>query len=89
MTILLPAIWIDALRSIVIPPALNIPPELGFLLPELAQPGKAPPDRSHLFDAVVQLLAQSASEAALIVILDDAGRSIVAGGTVPGGESWR
>jgi predicted ATPase len=64
-------IWIDALRSIVIPPALNIPPELGFLLPELAQPGKAPPDRSHLFDAVVQLLAQSASEAALIVILDD------------------
>ena len=64
-------IWIDALRSIVIPPALNIPPELGFLLPELAQPGKAPPDRSHLFDAVVQLLAQSASEAGLIVILDD------------------
>ncbi|MEG4858936.1 BTAD domain-containing putative transcriptional regulator [Microcoleus sp. K1-B6] len=72
-------IWIDALRSIAMPSTGNIPPELGFLLPELAQPGKAPPDmpparlreRSHLFDAVVQLLAQSASEAALIVILDD------------------
>lgn len=72
-------IWIDALRSLAMPSTGNIPPELSFLLPELAGPGKAPPDmpparlpdRSHLFDAVVQLLAQFASEAALIVILDD------------------
>jgi DNA-binding SARP family transcriptional activator len=72
-------IWIDALRSLPMPPSVNIGPELGFLLPELAQPGKAPPDmpparwgdRSHLFDAVVQLLAQLAGQAPLIAILDD------------------
>lgn len=64
-------IWIDALRSLPMPPGVNIPSELGFLLPELAQPGKAPPDRSHLFDAVVQLLAQFAGQAPLIAILDD------------------
>lgn len=62
-------IWIDALRSLTVPPAVNLPTALGFLLPEMGQPTQAPPDRSHLFDAVVQLLSQSAHP--LIVILDD------------------
>lgn len=64
-------IWTDALRSIAIPPSVDIPPELGFLLPEIGQPMKAPPDRSHLFDAVVQLLAEWANQNPLVVILDD------------------
>lgn len=62
-------IWIDALRSLPLPP--NVPPELGFLLPEIGQPVKAPPDRSHLFDAVVQLLTAWAQQTPLIVLLDD------------------
>lgn len=64
-------IWIDALRSIAMPPSVTIPPELGFLLPEISQLVKAPPDRSHLFDAVVQLLAEWANQTSLVVILDD------------------
>ncbi len=62
-------IWIDALRSVPLP--ADVPPELGFLLPEVGQPVAAPPDRSHLFDAVVQLLAEWSSQTPLIVILDD------------------
>lgn len=62
-------IWIDALRSVVLPAA--VPPELGCLLPELGQPATAPPDRSRLFDAVVQLLAEWATQHSLVVILDD------------------
>lgn len=62
-------IWIDALRSVRL---LNpVPAELGFLLPEIGQPSKAPPDRSHLFDAVVQLLANWAAQTPLLVMLDD------------------
>lgn len=64
-------IWIDALRSLTFSPTIPVPPELGFLLPEIGQPATAPPDRSHLFDAVVNLLAQWASQAPLVVILDD------------------
>jgi DNA-binding SARP family transcriptional activator/predicted ATPase len=64
-------IWIDALRSVVLPQAVNISPELGFLLPEIGQPVKAPPDRSHLFDAVVQLLAEWATQSPIVVMLDD------------------
>jgi hypothetical protein len=62
-------IWIDALRSRPLPNP--VPAELGFLLPEMGQPIKAPPDRSHLFDAVVQLLADWATQTPLIVMLDD------------------
>ncbi|MBD1845762.1 AAA family ATPase [Cyanobacteria bacterium FACHB-63] len=62
-------IWIDALRSVPLPQ--TVPAELGFLLPEFGQPVKAPPDRSHLFDAVVQLLADWTTQTPLLVILDD------------------
>jgi DNA-binding SARP family transcriptional activator len=66
-------IWIDALRSVSLPNA--VPAELGFLLPEIGQPVKAPPDRSYLFDAVVQLMAdwaaQTPLQTPLVVILDD------------------
>lgn len=62
-------IWIDALRSL--PLSNPVPAELGFLLPEIGQPVKAPPDRTHLFDAVVQLLADWAVQTPLIVMLDD------------------
>ncbi|MGB8699725.1 MAG: BTAD domain-containing putative transcriptional regulator [Thermosynechococcaceae cyanobacterium] len=62
-------IWIDALRSVTLPTA--IPAELAFLLPEVGQSIKAPPDRSHLFDAVVKLLAEWAAQATVVVILDD------------------
>jgi DNA-binding SARP family transcriptional activator/predicted ATPase len=72
-------IWIDALRSLALPSTANIPPELSVLLPELARstpsaPDRPPahlPDRSHLFDAVVQLLVESADRAPVMVILDD------------------
>jgi DNA-binding SARP family transcriptional activator/predicted ATPase len=64
-------IWIDALRSLELPPTVTLPLELGFLLPEIGQPVSAPPDRSHLFDAVVQLLAEWSSQTPLIVMLDD------------------
>jgi predicted ATPase len=42
-----------------------------WLLPELGEPNKVVPDRSHLFDAVVQLLATWAKQKPLLVILDD------------------
>ncbi|NJK75182.1 MAG: AAA family ATPase, partial [Microcoleus sp. SU_5_6] len=72
-------IWIDALRSLALTANANIPPELHLLLPELARstpsaPDRPPahlPDRSHLFDAVVQLLVESADRAPVMVILDD------------------
>jgi DNA-binding SARP family transcriptional activator len=62
-------IWIDALRSVQLPK--TVPTELGFLLPEIGQPLKSPPDRSHLFDAVVQLMTDWATQSPLIVMLDD------------------
>lgn len=64
-------IWIDALRSYALPADLRLPPELGFLLPEVNQPIQTPPDRSHLFDAVVQLLAAWANRTCLMIIFDD------------------
>jgi len=72
-------IWTDALRSLAIPPSVTIPPELSFLLPEMGQPTKTAPDRpparlrerSHLFDAVVQLIAEWTNQAPLVVIFDD------------------
>ncbi|NJR40736.1 MAG: AAA family ATPase [Leptolyngbyaceae cyanobacterium CSU_1_4] len=64
-------IWIDVLRSLERPPTVSPPPELGFLLPEIGQPLTAPPDRSHLFDAVVQLLADWANSSPLTIVLDD------------------
>jgi DNA-binding SARP family transcriptional activator len=62
-------IWIDALRSVELPK--NIPSALGLLLPEMEQPIQALPDRSHLFDAVVQLLSEWATQAPLLILLDD------------------
>ncbi|MBE9169324.1 AAA family ATPase [Pleurocapsales cyanobacterium LEGE 06147] len=64
-------IWIDALRASMNVSDANISAELGFLLPELGQPSQASFDLSHLFDAVVQLLAQWANQAPLLVLLDD------------------
>jgi predicted ATPase len=64
-------IWTDALRAAAIAATANIPSALGCLLPELGQPSPAPPDLSHLFDAVVQLLMQWAHQTPLLVILDD------------------
>lgn len=64
-------IWIDALRSLALPSTVRLSKELGFLLPEVGQPTTTPLDRSHLFDAVVQLLAEWAHQAPLVVILDD------------------
>ena len=72
-------IWIDTLRSLAMPSTAQIPPELGFLLPELGRSGPASPDRppaplrerSHLFDAVVQLLAECADRTPVMIILDD------------------
>ncbi|NJN85941.1 MAG: AAA family ATPase [Leptolyngbyaceae cyanobacterium SL_7_1] len=66
-------IWTDALRSFGVGQgrAAPIPPELGVLLPELGALGQDLPDRSHLFDAVVHLLAAQASHAPFVVVLDD------------------
>jgi DNA-binding SARP family transcriptional activator/predicted ATPase len=73
-------IWTDALRSFGIgqlgigqgrSPLVPIPPKLGVLLPELGASGQELPDRSHLFDAVVQLLAAQANHAPFVVVLDD------------------
>jgi hypothetical protein len=64
-------IWTDALRSLAIPPSVTIPPELSFLLPEMGQPTKTARERSHLFDAVVQLIAEWTNQAPLVVIFDD------------------
>jgi DNA-binding SARP family transcriptional activator len=71
-------IWIDALRESITSLAVKLPTELEFLLPELGlEQGSSdlPPtrwrDRSHLFDAVVQLLRQWADRAPLFVLLDD------------------
>ncbi|NJM76729.1 MAG: hypothetical protein HC852_14240, partial [Acaryochloridaceae cyanobacterium RU_4_10] len=41
------------------------------LLPEREQPTQVLPDRSHLFDAVAQLLSEWATQAPLLVLLDD------------------
>lgn len=64
-------IWIDALRSAEIASSVNVPTELGFLLPELERPSPASPDLGRLFDAVVQLLVQCAARAPLLLLLDD------------------
>jgi predicted ATPase len=63
-------IWIDALRSGMIPPSVEVPKELGFLLPEVGHT-VSPPDRGHLFDAVVRLLSDWAQHHPLLIILDD------------------
>lgn len=64
-------IWIDALRSVTFPPLNNLPSELGFLLPEVRQVANTPPDRSHLFDAVVQLLSEWTDQSPIVVMFDD------------------
>ncbi len=64
-------VWIDALRSGAMTATTDIPPELGFLLPEVGKPPHASPDLSHLFDAVVHLLKQWAAQGPLLVFLDD------------------
>jgi predicted ATPase len=64
-------VWVDALRSMPLATAVDLPAELGFLLPELGQPAQALPSPSHLFDAVVQLLADLAKQSPLLLVLDD------------------
>lgn len=72
-------IWIDALRSLELPVPDTLSTELGVLLPEMGQFANASPamspahlrERSHLFDAVVQLLAEWANQSPLVIILDD------------------
>jgi DNA-binding SARP family transcriptional activator len=63
-------IWVDALRSGMIPPSVEVPKELGFLLPEVGHT-VSPPDRGHLFDAVVRLLSDWTQHHSLLIILDD------------------
>lgn len=64
-------VWIDALRSLAAEAAVSIPQELGFLLPEAGQAAETPADRSRLFDAVVQFLAQLCQSAVPVAILLD------------------
>lgn len=74
-------VWIDALRAIALDRLVVLPAELSSLLPEIpAQTAETPniahPDRStnrsRLFDAVVSLLSQLASEGTrILIILDD------------------
>ncbi|OLP19358.1 hypothetical protein BST81_06305 [Leptolyngbya sp. 'hensonii'] len=64
-------VWIDALRNAAITATVPLPPELGFWLPELGHPSPAPPDLSHLLDAMVQVLAQWVHQTPLFVFLDD------------------
>jgi DNA-binding SARP family transcriptional activator/predicted ATPase len=71
-------IWIDALRASA-SSDIEIPTELEFLMPELGRRSQwlpdLPPaqwnDRSHLFDAVVQLLRQWANRSPLLILFDD------------------
>ena len=64
-------LWIDALRSAAIASTDNLPPELGFLLPELGQPTQVLSDPSPLFDAVVRSLMAWADQSPLLLLLDD------------------
>jgi predicted ATPase len=64
-------VWLDILRAIArTRPREELPPNLGVLLPELGA-APDPGDRSRLFDAVVDLLRQVASERAVAIMLDD------------------
>jgi DNA-binding SARP family transcriptional activator/tetratricopeptide (TPR) repeat protein len=64
-------VWVDILRAIAREwPREGLSPDLGLLLPEVDLPPSAG-DRARLFDAVVDLLRQVASERASAVTLDD------------------
>jgi DNA-binding SARP family transcriptional activator len=64
-------IWFDILRAIARGrPREGLPANLGMLLPEVGA-GADPGDRNRLFDAVVDLLQQVASERAVAITLDD------------------
>jgi DNA-binding SARP family transcriptional activator len=64
-------IWLDILRPIARGrPREKLPPNLGMLLPEVG-PAADPGDRGRLFDAVVDLLRQAATERAVVIALDD------------------
>lgn len=63
--------WIDGLRAVAFHQDISLPKELGLLLPQGAAVD-LPTDRSRLFDAVVQLLAQLGSaKSPIAIILDD------------------
>lgn len=63
--------WIDALRSHPLPPGVSIPQDLGFLLPELTATTPTLPDRTHLFDAMVQFLRDWSQHQPLLLVFDD------------------
>lgn len=68
--------WIDALRGYLATSraSLTIPPDLSVLLPECTSDSHSllPGDRSRLFDAVVQVLAQGCSDGRpMVILLDD------------------
>ncbi len=64
--------WIDALRAIALNSIVELPAELSSLFPEVEARQASPVDRSQLFDAVVHLLSQLASNGTLtVIILDD------------------
>ncbi|WP_291858009.1 AAA family ATPase [Bradyrhizobium sp.] len=65
-------VWIDILRAVARDrPRDNLSPHLGLLLPEVGVPPAEAGDQARLFDAVVGLLRQVASERPAAVTLDD------------------
>lgn len=65
-------IWIDLLRATMRTQSREeLPPKLGLLLPELGAAGDGPGDRVQLFEAIVDLLREIASERPTAIMLDD------------------
>ncbi len=65
-------IWIDVLRAMLCDRAQDgLPSDLGLLLPEASALAADPGDRGRMFDAVVGLLRQVASERPAVLTLDD------------------
>ncbi|HEX5945637.1 MAG TPA: BTAD domain-containing putative transcriptional regulator [Acidimicrobiales bacterium] len=66
--------WLPPLRALAARDPAVVPPELGALVVTDGEPEVAPragPSRFRLFEAVAALIAQSAAERPLMVVLDD------------------
>ena len=66
--------WLPPLRALAARDPALVPPELGALVVTDGEPEVAPragPSRFRLFEAVAALIAQSAAERPLMVVLDD------------------